>query len=374
MSTILTNLTQHYQTATQGWFHYLFPVAQHLFAVLAVIEIAWSGLLIAMEEQEFSSLWVNFLKKMIMLGFCYTLLQYAPTWIPGIIKSFMMIGAGASHINGLYPSDILDQGISVATAIMQPLLEGGLLHAGLGLIIGGVTSLVVILSFALIAAELIVSLIESYLIIGAGILLLGFSSNRFTSKLSNQYLSYAISIGVKLFILYLMIGVGSTLATNWGQLVVEGGVKNIAPFLEVMAGSLVFYYIVRTIPHKAESLLSGAVNASASGLQTIAGGATQQITRSGISSVQAAHEAVKQTGLVTQQEGGIKGVLQGIRIAGSNLALSAAGSHSGHYCNFGTGMTRKTQTLQRDLAENQTNKIINQPVKPPQTQSQGSKL
>jgi type IV secretion system protein TrbL len=360
MSMILSEITQSYQQATSSWHDYLFPIAQHLFGLLATIEIAWSGILWAMHKTEVESLWVEFFKKMLALGFFYTVLVNSQTWIPAIIQSFIQIGAGASHINALYPSDILDQGISVASSVLQPLLKAGLLQAGVGLIVGCITALIVAISFALIAAELIVSLIESYVVIGAGVLLLGFSASRFTSAYSSKYLSYAISIGIKLFTLYLIIGVGSTLAANWGQLVVQGGMKNISPFLEVIAGSLVFLYVTKAIPNKAESLLSGTVNAAGSGLAAVAGGAAVAITRSTTNTTQAAYEAVKQASMVSQQGSSpLMGALKGIGTAGANLALVSAGTHSGNYRNVGSGMSQKTQSLRRTLADSMEFKTAN---------------
>jgi type IV secretion system protein TrbL len=346
MSMILTEITKSYQNATSGWHDYLFPIAQHLFGLLATIEIAWSGILWAMNKSEVESLWVEFLKKMLVLGFFYTVLMNSQSWIPAIIQSFIKIGAGASHITALYPSDILDQGISVASSVLQPLLKAGLLNAGIGLIVGCISALIVAISFALIAAELIVSLIESYIVIGAGVLLLGFSANRFTSAYSSKYLSYSISIGIKLFTLYLVIGVGSTLAANWGQLVI--------------AGSLVFLYVTKVIPNKAESLLSGTVNATSSGLIAAAVGGALVMTRSSINTTQTAYEAIKQASMVTQQSNNpIIGALKGIGTAAANLTFASAGAHNGSYSNTGSGMSQKTKGLQRMLSEGKEYKSAN---------------
>lgn len=364
MSMILTDITQSYQHATNGWHDYLFPVAQHLFGLLATIEIAWSGILWALNKTEIEPLWTEFLKKMLSLGFFYTVLIESQTWVPAIIDSFMQVGAGAAHITALYPSDVLDQGISVAASVMQPLLKAGLLHAGIGLIVGSITALIVAISFALIAAELVVSLIESYVVVGAGVLLLGFSANRFTSGYSSKYLSYAMSVGVKLFTLYLIIGVGSTLATGWGNLVVLGGVKNMTPFFEVIAGSLVFLYVTKAIPHKAESLLSGSVNSTGSGLMGVATGAALAMTRTHLNATQTAYEAVRQASMVAQQSSNpVMGALKGMGTAGANLPLASAGSHSGHYRTMGSGMSYKTQSLRRNLAENAEYALINSTTK-----------
>jgi type IV secretion system protein TrbL len=364
MSMILTEITQRYHHAAGNWHTYLFPMAQHLFGLLATIEIAWSGLLWAINRSDVESLWVEFFKKMLTIGFFYTLLVYAEVWLPMVIQSFVQMGAGASGITALYPSDILDQGISVASSVMQPLLNAGLLHAGIGLVIGSVTALIVLLSFALIAAELVVSLVESYIVVSAGIILLGFAGNRFTSQYSSKYLNYAISVGVKLFVLYLIIGVGSTLATNWGQLVIQGGAKNMSPFMEVMGGALVFLYVAKNIPNKAESLLSGTINLSGSGLAAVATGAAFMASRSAINTGHSSMEAFKQASMVSGHHGhSTIGMIKGAVTAGTNLAVSAVGQHSGLYRTLGTGMAQRTHTLDRALTQQQEIKAAHQEQK-----------
>lgn len=40
----------------------------------------------------------------------------------------------------------------------------------------------------------------------------------------------------------------------------------MAPFLEVMGGSLIFLFVARSIPHKAAHLLSGSISANFAGI------------------------------------------------------------------------------------------------------------
>lgn len=268
MIAILNDITGQYQTATIGWYSYLFPVANHLFGMLAIIEIAWSGICWALEKQDMTSLWTEFLKRIVYIGFFYAILLHAHAWIPAVIKSFMIVGSGAAHIEKLDPSSIFDQGIGIASSVLVPLEKKNLFTSGLALVIGGGTALIVALSFAVIAGELVVTLVESYLIVGAGVLFLGLGSSRWTNSFTTSFLNYSLSVGCKLFFLYLVIGVGANMAQNWGQRILEGGVTNMAPFLEVMGGSLVFVFIAWSIPQKAASLMNGGVSSSFSGIFT----------------------------------------------------------------------------------------------------------
>ncbi len=266
MTAILNDITTQYAAATTGWYQYLFPIANHLFATLAVIEIAWSGLSFALEKQDMGSLWVEFLKRIVFIGFFYAVLLHGHVWIPAIIKSFMLIGSGAAHIDKLDPSSLFSQGISIANSMLVPLEDKNLFTHFLGFFVGALAALITVLSFAIIAGELVVTLVESYLVVGAGVLFLGLGSSRWTNGFTVKFLNYAISVGCKLFFLYLIVGVGANLAQSWSQLIVAGGLTSMAPFLEVMGGSLIFLFVARSIPHKAAHLLSGSISANFAGI------------------------------------------------------------------------------------------------------------
>jgi hypothetical protein len=62
-----------------------------------------------------------------------------------------------------------------------------------------------------------------------GVLFLGFAGSRWTKFFTERYLSYIASIGVKLFVLYLIMGVGMSIAARWMPVLERGGFSPI-PF------------------------------------------------------------------------------------------------------------------------------------------------
>ena len=54
-----------------------------------------------------------------------------------------------------------------------------------------------------------------YIIIGGGALLLRFNGSKWTQVFAEKYLGYAVSVGIKLFALYLIVGLGQNLANTW---------------------------------------------------------------------------------------------------------------------------------------------------------------
>ena len=102
--------------------------------------------------------------------------------------------------------------------MLEPLGVLGFVTATIASIIGGLAALGVVFGFGIIAAQLLLTNVESYIVVGGGVLLLGFAGSRWTTDIASRYLSYAVAIGIKLFSLYLIIGIGNSLAGQWGVL------------------------------------------------------------------------------------------------------------------------------------------------------------
>jgi type IV secretion system protein TrbL len=201
------------------------------------------------------------LRKVVAVGFFYALLLSGNTWIPAVISGFRQAGSTASRLPDLNPTGVFDQGLALANAILNSVEGLGLLEGLFPSLVAVFTALIVVVAFAIIAAQLLVALVESFIVIGAGILLIGFSGSRWTKFFTERYLSYVASVGVKLFVLYLIMGVGVSIAARWVPVIERGGFSPI-PFFYVMGGSLVFLFLTWHIPSVAGSMMAGAVSLS----------------------------------------------------------------------------------------------------------------
>jgi type IV secretion system protein TrbL len=372
---ILTEITQQFAHATTGWHAYLFPIANHLFATLAVIELAWSGIWWALEKQDTHSITIEFLKKFVTIGLFYAVLLNSSTWIPAIIESFMKIGQGASQQYNLYPSDVMDQGISLAGNIFHSFKNTGMWYYGIVTLVGAFTGLVTLFSFSIIAGLLVVTLVESYIVLGAGVLMLGFASNRVSSKFATNYLSYAMGVGAKLFMLYLVLGIGGNLANDWIAKFQSMSTLDISPFLEISGGSLVYLFVAWAIPNKTESLMSGSSNATlggfiaattaVSGAASVMGAAVGTPMRAAMGGAASAVQTVQQASAIGQAlGGGVGGYAAGAAAAGVNLATSTAGSLAGHYSKASSAMKQKTESVKDFFANRDERQAAKQPFHP----------
>ena len=290
---MMDTLVAQVQGASSGWMSSALGYAKTLFFGLAALEFAWSAIQLTLKKSELSEIMVGTLFKVMSLSFFAMVLIKAPDWIPTIIDSFKAAGAGVGGTVVLSPSAVFDQGLEVASSLMQfsndaapstgDMIINTLTSSGQGLgkfmlssIIVGVASVFIILGYGLIAVQLLITLVESYLIIGGGAIMLGFSGSRWTHNLSEKYFGYAISIGVKLFTIYLIIGFGDsftqalkdTIAASYAAHP-EG--PSFGDYLGVGGASLFYGVTGYMAPGLAGSMLNGTVAMSLQSAGTAAG-------------------------------------------------------------------------------------------------------
>jgi type IV secretion system protein TrbL len=260
-STILNDIVRDYEAISTSWFSALGPIANKIFWILVAIQLTWSAIWWILDREDGLAVVSSLLRQVVAIGFFYALLQNGGTWVPAVIQSFSQAGATAAGLTDLSPTGVFDQGLALANRILNATSDLGLLDGFFASLIAGITAIVVVIAFAVIAAQLLVALVESFIVIGAGVLFLGFAGSRWTKFFTERYLSYVASIGVKLFVLYLIMGVGMGIAARWMPVLERGGFSPI-PFFYVMGGSLVFVFLAWHIPSVAGSMMAGAVSLS----------------------------------------------------------------------------------------------------------------
>jgi type IV secretory pathway TrbL component len=96
-----------------------------------------------------------------------------------------------------------------------------------------------------------------------GVVFLGFAAFRGSAPIADKYVVYAVQVGAKLFLLYLLVGTGLSLVTTWTadmqqQLAVSGG--NFKPLFDLLAGTVVFALLVWRIPTQVSHFLTQSVH------------------------------------------------------------------------------------------------------------------
>lgn len=273
---VLDDVGQTYKDASGGWGDVLVPIAKSLFMKLALIELLWSGIWWVIERDDPNQVLVALLRKIMPLMFFWAILLNFDTWIPAVIDSFSQAGQKAGKLSALTPSGVLDRGLEVSTTITNAASAIGLFSGNASkFILAGLAALGILLCFGVIAGQMLVTLIESYIVVSGGVLFLGFAGSRWTTTFSEKYISYAVGVGVKLFVTYLIIGAGQHVSDTWAAKITTDMV--VSDYLSILVGALVYMFLAWQIPSLASSMLSGTVSmtlgAAAATAGTMAAGA-----------------------------------------------------------------------------------------------------
>lgn len=266
---IMDDIAQQYKNASVGWSGTLLGFANRLFALLALIELAWSAAVWVLDKNEFQSLFAAIAKKIMWIGMFYALLLNGPVWIPAIVDSFVDAGAAAGGGAGLSPTDVFNTGIMNAATLVSGMSALDILKDPAMMMFGGLSAIIMVLAFAVIAGQLLIALVESYIAISAGMLFLGFGGSRWTTDFVQKFIGYAVATGVKLFMLYLVISIGNTQALTWAPMLTNalgaaaGDKFNV--ILTVMGGSVLLAFLAMQIPSMAASMLAGSPTLTAGG-------------------------------------------------------------------------------------------------------------
>lgn len=255
---VLDNIVQQFQTQAAGWATTLTSLAQNTFFILATIELAWAGLRLAFRQADVSEWLAELVNQILFLGFFLAMLQNANTWGTAIVNSFRQAGRAAGG-TAVDPSEVFTAGISVAQKVSAQ-MSFWAPAASTALLIAAI---VIVLCFAYIAACMVVTLVQSYIVIAAGVINMAFGGSRWTKDIAIATIRYTVSVGAKLMMLQLLVSIGQNLITSWADGFTQ--VDNTGLFL-IIGASCVLAAIVKTVPDEFQRVVGGASLSSGSAL------------------------------------------------------------------------------------------------------------
>jgi len=255
---VLDGIGQQYQAASRLWRPRLIPVAQRLFMVLAGLEFAISGAIWALRRDSLDDIAAKFLLKFTLVAFLLALITSFTFWIPPIVNGFA--AAGEQAIGGLTvsPSGVLDIGRETSMRVLAALEVGVMLRNPAMAVYGALAALLIALCYIAIAAQLVLVLVESYVVLGGGVLFLGFAAFRGTAGFAENLIAYTFGVGIRIFMLYLIVGLGAEIARGWIPLIQSSTFFGPAsPLLQVVGGAVIFAVLAIRVPNMVASRLAG---------------------------------------------------------------------------------------------------------------------
>lgn len=295
----LTGLQNQFTGATSLWMPTALALGKNIFVGLAGLDIAWTGINWVLKKNDLSDFIAAFALKMLSLAFFYMLLTEAPTWLPMIIDSFKSAGSqvgAASPVSAgatLDPSTVFGQGMAVSGAMWNAMTAAeSVWHPidSVAFILGTeFASIMVLAAYALIAVQILITNVEAAIVVGGGALLLGFNGSKWTQFFPEKYIGYIFNVGIKLFVLYLVTGLGQSLANGWIS-TLAGYAANPHSFtlqgpVTIGVAGLMYGAMGVMVPGIASTMLSGSPSMSLGGTMGAAAGVAGGLAGAGVAAV-----------------------------------------------------------------------------------------
>lgn len=249
--------------AATTWNVKLLPLVTRIFWGIFAAEFLYQLTFKKILSNDVGKLYVFFVIRMFTAYvFAYIFLNLQ-TYI-GIIGFFTRIGAdlGGSTISvthgsggmGITPSGIMNLLECKFKGILLILTAGAVipLTGGMQTFFGN-SLLVVIILMNLVAVTMVITMLDAYIVLFGGFILVGFSGSSWTQSYWQKYLSYAVGTGIRLFTTCLILGLIVTAMQGLSLLPTPNALFTLLGVL------IMSVYLLMTVPSKAASMLTGSM-------------------------------------------------------------------------------------------------------------------
>lgn len=333
---VLTTLENSVVAAAKGWETTVMDAARSLFWILAGIEVGIAAVWLAINAASLDSWFAELMKRIMFIGLFAFILNEGPAFAKAVVDSLYQIGAGGGSAS---PANIFDAGIRVATKMSEQAKFG--LFEDNSLAIAAVFAMVVVVvCFSLVAAIFVSVMVEMYVGLLAGMIMLGLGGTSYTKDFAIKYLVYAFSVGMKLMALVMMAKIGSDILLGLAEAPTATSEQFITT-LAIAGISVVVFVIAMYVPPILQGVVQGA--SVTSGMEAIrhGGQASSFAAGAGFLATAAASRGFQAAGAARAggaslgsaamrgMEAGIGGASGAVGSAAKDKAIGSPGAYAG---------------------------------------------
>lgn len=333
---VLTELENQVVTAARGWETTVMEAARSLFWILAGIEIGIAAVWLASQAASLDSWFAELVRRIMFVGLFAFILDRGPAFAKAVVDSLFQIGAGGGTAS---PAAVFDAGIRVA-AQMSKQAQFGLFEDNALAIAAVFAMVVVVITFSLVAAIFVAVMVEMYVGLLAGMIMLGLGGSSFTKDFAVRYLVYAFSVGMKLMALVMIARIGSDVLRGLATAPTADEEQFITS-LAIAGISVVVFIVAMYVPNIMQGVVQGA--SVSGGMEAIRHGGQAASFAAGVGFLAAGGAAAGMAATSAARAAGsstagaaLKGMAAGIgtagRAAGSaakEKAIGSPGAYSG---------------------------------------------
>lgn len=250
---VLTTLENSVVTAARGWETTVMDAARSLFWILAGIEVGIAAVWLAINAASLDAWFAELVRRIMFIGLFAFILDQGPDFAKAVVDSLFQMGGSGGDAS---PANIFDAGIRVASKMSEQ-AKFGLFEDNALAIAAVFAMVVVVISFSLVAAIFVAVMVEMYVGLLAGMIMLGLGGSSFTKDFAIRYLVYAFSVGMKLMALVMIARIGSDILLGLAEAPTATSDQFITT-LAIAGISVVVFVIAMYVPPIMQGVVQGA--------------------------------------------------------------------------------------------------------------------
>ncbi|MDG2850257.1 P-type conjugative transfer protein TrbL, partial [Vibrio parahaemolyticus] len=235
---------------TATWEPIITDAVTNLFWLLVIASFTWSAIKLWLHQKGLEHFIAELFERVMTVGFCWFLVVNASPLAWTVLNSMQEV---ASRLSGsddkLSPSNIVELGLTLAHRVWE---SSSGFDVGQFVIIG-LCGLIVLIVLALIAAQLTILLVGSYIILNGGVIVMGFLGSEWTRDHGMNYFTTVLGMSVQIFIMQLLVIIGNETFLSF----INNPGAGSADYLMMVVMSVIYYALVNTVPAMASSLTTG---------------------------------------------------------------------------------------------------------------------
>jgi type IV secretion system protein TrbL len=332
----LSTLENQVVNAAKDWESTVSRAARSLFWILAGIEIGIAAVWLALQAASLDSWFAELVRRIMFVGLFAFILDRGPALAKAVVDSLYQLGAEGGSAS---PAAIFDAGIEVADKLSEQ-AQFGLFEDNSLAIAAVFAMVVVVIAFSLVAAVFVAVIVEMYVGLLAGMIMLGLGGSSFTKDFAVKYLVYAFSVGMKLMALVMIARIGSEVLIGLAEASVAPE-QQLITSLAIAGLSVVVFMISIYVPNILQGVVQGVsvsggmevirhggqAASFALGASLLAGGGAS----AGFAAARAARaEGASMTGAALRGIGaGLSATGEAVGSAAKEKAIGSPGAHAG---------------------------------------------
>ncbi|MCW3699894.1 P-type conjugative transfer protein TrbL [Burkholderia cenocepacia] len=330
---LLNTILQRYADVASSWSATMVSYASWLFWGLALLSMTWTYGMMALRKADIGEFLAETIRFFTVLGFFWWILSNGPAISVSITDSMRQIAAKASGLsNGLAPSGIVDIGFDILKRVSDGSHWSEPVQSAIGILVAGVNLVVL----ALVGVNMLLLLVTSWMLAYGGVFLLGFGGARWTSDIAIQFYKTVLGVGVQLFAMILLVGIGKSFVDQYYDSLKGTELSLNALFLLLLV-SIVLLALVNKVPPMLASIVGGSstggIGAFGAGAAAAAAGSAIGAAGFAVGAASAAGSAAM--GAASSAAGGASALKAAFQSAQQNMASGTGIFSGGSSSSFG---------------------------------------